>query len=241
MSAAFTAFAADVTVFAAASTTDAVNEIIAEFEAETGKEITASFASSGTLAKQIDNSAPADIFISANVKWMDWLIEKNKIEKDTAGPLLANRLALIAPSASPVSPEELTNEKAVEFISSAERVAIGDPAHVPAGMYAKKTMENLGVWGKVEKTAARMQNVRLALAMVEKNAVPLGIVYSSDAAQSSMIKVIGLFSEDLHGAIRYPAGIVKERATEDVKAFFEYLKSDTSAAIFKKYGFGTVY
>ena len=234
------AHAEKLTIFAAASTTDAVNEIIAGFKAETGIDVTGSYASSGTLAKQIDNSAPADIFISANVKWMNWLKEKGKVETDTVAPLLANRLALIAPAKSPIEPTSLDNETAKMLLTKTGRIAIGDPAHVPAGMYAQKTMESLGVWDKVQKNLARMQNVRVALATVERNAVPLGMVYSSDAARSGLVKVIGLFDENLHGAIRYPIAVVKDKGSESVMKFYDYLKTEKSAKIFEKYGFKAV-
>ena len=236
---AFSASAEKITIYAAASTTNAVNEIIQLYTKDKDLEITPSFASSGTLAKQISNSAPADIFISANQKWMNWLVENSQVETDTVKPILANRLALIAPSGSALSPMELTNAKAVELIGNAKRVAIGDPAHVPAGKYAQKTLESLGIWDKIQSKAARLQNVRIALAMVEKNAVPLGMVYSSDAAQSAKVKVIGLFDENLHGAIRYPYAIVKDKKTKAVIDFYNYLKTDEASDIFRKYGFMT--
>ncbi|ADD68403.1 molybdenum ABC transporter, periplasmic molybdate-binding protein [Denitrovibrio acetiphilus DSM 12809] len=236
-----TANAEKLTIYAAASTTNAVNEIIANYEAETGNEVTSSYASSGTLAKQIDNSAPADIFISANVKWMTWLEGKGKVDKTTVAPLLANRLALIAPSKSEIKASEtLDNDTAVKLLTTSGRIAIGDPAHVPAGIYAQKAMESLGVWEEVSGTVARMQNVRVALATVEKNAVPLGIVYSSDAARSKQVKIVGLFDEELHGAIRYPVAVVAGKANDTVMSFYNYLKTEKSAKIFEKYGFKAV-
>lgn len=234
------AYAEKVTIFAAASTTNAVNEIISGFKAETGIDVTGSYASSGTLAKQIANSAPADIFLSANVKWMKWLADEGKVDKDTVIPLLANRLALIAPSSSKIMPVSLDKDTAVKLLTEKGRIAIGDPAHVPAGIYAQKTMESLGVWDNVQKMLTRMQSVRVALATVERNAVPLGIVYSSDAASSSRVKVIGLFDEELHGAIRYPVAVVDGKGNENVMKFYSYLKSDKSAKIFEKYGFKAV-
>jgi len=228
------------TIFAAASTTDAVNEIISDFKAETGIDVRGSYASSGTLAKQIDKGAPADVYISANVKWMKWLEEKEKVDKATVAPLLANRLALISPVKSAIAPTSLDKNTAVRLLTESGRIAIGDPAHVPAGMYAQKTMESLGVFEKLSKSLVRMQSVRVALATVERNAVPLGIVYSSDAARSSLVKVIGLFDEDLHGAIRYPVAVVAGKKNDASMKLYDYLKGEKSAKIFEKYGFKAV-
>jgi molybdate transport system substrate-binding protein len=231
--------AADVTIYAAASTTNAVNEIMKSFEAETGKTVTASFASSGTLAKQIDNSAPADIFISANIKWMDWLSEKGKIETDTRIPYLANNLALIAPVSSSAFADKLDAETVKALIGSG-KFAMGDPEHVPAGMYSQKTLESLGLWESLQGQAARMQDVRATLAMVERNAVPFGMVYSSDASISDKVKTIALFDENLHGPIRYPMAVIKDKKTDAVMSFYNYLKTEKSANIFAKYGFSVV-
>lgn len=234
-----TANAEDITIFAAASTTNAVNEIKAAFEAQTGNKVIASYASSGTLAKQIDNSAPAAIFISANQKWMDWLDEKGKVEKDTVKMLLANRLVLVTPASSTLSDVKLDAATTFDLLSKG-KIAVGDPAHVPAGQYAQKTLESLGVWDKLEKNLARMQDVRAALALVEKNAVPFGIVYSSDAGVSKQVKIAGYFDEDLHGPIRYPYAIINGKSTNAVKDFYSFLKTDYSAKIFEKYGFQAV-
>lgn len=234
-----TASAEKITIYAAASTTNAVKEIAQLYTEKTGIDIVASFASSGTLAKQISNSAPADIFLSANNKWMQWLIDENKVETNTARPILANRLALVAPASSGISVENLDNAAASKLITDAKRFVIADPAHAPAGKYAQKTLKSLGIWESVQSKAARVQTVRVALAMVERNAVPLGIVYLSDAALSKNVKVIGLFDEELHGAIRYPYAVVKGKNNDAVTSFYSYLKSDAASEIFRKYGFHT--
>ncbi|WP_022850929.1 molybdate ABC transporter substrate-binding protein [Limisalsivibrio acetivorans] len=229
-----TTFAADATIFAAASTTNAMNEIIAIYEKDTGKRVTASYASSGTLAKQIDKGAPADIFLSANAKWMKWLDDKGRIENSS--PLLANRLALIAPSSADVSAKSLDAETVRNLIGGG-RIVMADPSHSPAGIYARKTLESLGLWESFEGQTAGLQTVRAALAMVEKNAATFGIVYSSDAALSKYVKTVGLFNEDLHGKIRYPVAVVKGKGSETVYDFHRFLSSDTAGDIFKKYGF----
>ncbi|PLX69522.1 MAG: molybdate ABC transporter substrate-binding protein [Denitrovibrio sp.] len=233
-------YAEKITIYAAASTTNALNEIISEYKKSTDVDVVASFASSGTLAKQISNSAPADIFLSANKKWMTYLKDKNKVKAETISPLLSNRLALIAPVTSPIKPTELDNATATKILSNGVRIALADPAHSPAGKYALKTLESLGLWTELSKNAVRMQTVRVALAMVERNAVPFGIVYSSDAALSNKAKVIGLFNEELHGAIRYPSAIVTGKDTASVVKFYHFLKSEQSATIFEKYGFTAV-
>jgi molybdate transport system substrate-binding protein len=234
------AYAETITVFAATTTVNAVNEISRIYTEKTGVEIRSSFASSGTLAKQIQNSAPAEIFISANEKWMKWLADENLIASGTYSPLLSNRLALIAPLASEARPTELKNAEAAMILQNASKVAIGDPSHSPAGIYAENTIRSLGIWDKIEKNLVRMQTVRIVLAAVEQNAVPLGIVYSSDAAQSQKVKILGIFDESLHNAIRYPIGIVAGKNTPAVKAFYDFLKSDEASQIFRNHGFLTV-
>lgn len=233
------AYADNVTVFAAASTTNAVNGIIKEFTAETGMKVTPSYASSGTLAKQIDNSAPADIFISANQKWMKYLKDQSKVEAKTVDVLLANGLVLIAPASSKVKAQTLDKDTVLRLISGG-KIAVGDPSHVPAGLYAEKTLKNLGIWDRVQQNLARMQTVRAALALVERNAVPFGIVYSSDAELSKSVKTIGYFDEKLHGPIRYPYAIVTGKENPSVKAFYKFLKGEKSAKIFEKYGFKVI-
>ncbi|PLX71469.1 MAG: molybdate ABC transporter substrate-binding protein [Denitrovibrio sp.] len=232
-----TAYAEKITIYSAASTTNAVKEISEMYTQKTGVTIVPSFASSGTLAKQISNSAPADIYIAANQKWMDWLKENDFIEKGTDKHLLANRLALVASKSSNVHTQKLDNATAVKLINSAKRLAIADPAHAPAGKYAQKTLESLGVWADIQSKTARVQTVRVALAMVERDAVPLGIIYSSDAALSEKVKVVGLFDEELHGSIRYQYAIVKGKETKLVRDFYNFLISDAAIDIYNKYGF----
>lgn len=219
-------------IFAAASTTNAVNEIIKEFDNETGLKVTASYASSGTLAKQIDKNAPANLFLSANPKWLKWLQDKNKLEKGTAVNLLRNRLAII--SAKDVTINDIPTKK---LLTSAHRIAVADPAHSPAGIYAKSAIESLGIWDVVGKKLTRMQTVRVALAMVERSATPIGIVYSSDASSSKNIKTVRLIDESLHKPIIYPLAIIKGKSTANTKKFYKYLLSEKASDVFRKYGF----
>lgn len=223
-------YAADLVIYAAASTTSAVNEIIDEFYKISGAKAVAAYASSGTLAKQVANGAPADIFISANAKWMKWLVDKDKVHAPE--PLLTNRLALIG------------NEKSANLDISGlgkafvnNRFSMADPEHSPAGRYAKKALESLNIWDSSKKSATRMQTVRAALALVERNAVSYGIVYSSDVYGSKSAKILSLFDEKLHGAIRYPFAMAKRKSSTKALELYNFMKSDKGMMIFEKYGF----
>lgn len=230
------AFAKDVTVFGAASVTNAMDEIIAAYKKEKGANVIASYASSGPLAKQIENGAPADIFISANMSWMDYLLEKDKIEAGTNVPYLANKLAFIAPVSSKTEKISGLDGAAVKKLIGSGKFAMGDPEHVPAGKYTQKAMEGWGIWKDIESQAVRMQDVRSTLAMVER-AVPYGFVYFSDAAVSDKVKVISLVDDSLTGKIIYPMGIVKGKRTPETEAFYNFLKTDYASGVFLKYGF----
>ena len=224
-----------ITVFAAASTTNAVTDIAKLFEASHPVTVRLSFASSSTLAKQIEKGAPADVYISANPKWMNYLEKRKAIISSSRTDLLSNRIVLIAPMASPL--KELTIKSGLDLskLLGEGRLAMGDPDHVPAGMYGKKAMQKLGLWDSVKDKVARAKDVRAALVLVERGESPLGQVYATDAAISSKVKVAGVFPEDSHPKIVYPVAIIKE--SESSKAFMSFLKSDKAAAIFKKYGF----
>jgi len=228
------AYAERIVVYAAASTASPVQEILTEFSEETGIKTAASFASSGTLAKQIANSAPADIFISANSRWLQWL-KNNKLLKDsTVKPLLANRLALISHK---YKGETFTQMQITELLTSGGRIAMADPSHAPAGRYAEETLKSLGILKETEKRLIKMQTVRVALAMVERRAVPFAIVYASDAVSSDTISILTLFNENLHGAIRYPYSIVNGKDTPNVVKLYSFLQSAKALSIFEKYGF----
>ncbi len=208
------AFAERVSIYAAASTTNAVKEIIEAYKSVSAVDIVPTLASSGTLAKQIDNNAPADIFLSANVKWMNWLKDRNKLETASIADLLSNRLALITSADSDIPTQALTKENTAKFLKDTNKIAIADPAHSPAGKYTQKALESLGLWEQFADKTARMQTVRMALMMVEKGAIQIGVVFSSDAANSRKVKTIGLFDENLHGEIRYPIAIVAGKKEE---------------------------
>lgn len=226
-----------VLVFAAASTTNAVTEVCELFNGSGSGRAVPSFASSSTLAKQIASGAPADIFISANVKWMDFLEEKDMIDSAGRRDMFGNRVVLIAPKDEDTAEVEIKAGFPLAELLGDNRLAMGDPDHVPAGIYSRQALETLGVWGRVEPKVARSKDVRAALALVERGECPFGMVYATDAAISKKVKVVGLVPEDAHPPIIYPAAIVTKDAGAPVKAFFELLGSPEARAIFEKYGF----
>jgi molybdate transport system substrate-binding protein len=229
-----------VTVFAAASTTNAINDIGKLF-AEKGKgTIVASYASSSTLAKQIENGAPANVFISADEPWMNYLEERKLIEPGSRFDLVGNKLVLIAPSGSSVDKMEIGPKVDLLKVLRDGRLATGDPDHVPAGRYAKTALEKLGVWNNVESKLARAPDVRGALTLVERGETPLGIVYSTDASITPKVKVVGVFPADSHPKIVYPTALVAGKATAAAKSFLEFLKTPEAKAVFEKYGFTTL-
>lgn len=225
-----------VRIFAAASTTNAITDISNLFTEKKMGETLISFASSSTLAKQIDKGAPADVYLSANPKWMDFLEEKNQIEPGTRFNILGNKIVLIAPIDSDI---KITIAPGVGLagIIGEDKLAVGDPDHVPVGIYAKQALESLGEWTALAPKLARTKDVRSALALVERGEAPLGIVYSTDAAISQKVRVVAVFPEETHPPITYPVGLVAGNATPAAKAYIEFLKTPEARAIFEQYGF----
>ncbi|RKS87027.1 molybdate transport system substrate-binding protein [Orbus hercynius] len=226
-----------VTVFAAASLTNAMQDIGALYKTEhPDSNILFSFASSSVLARQIEQGAPVDIFMSADQKWMDYLInEELANNKET---LLKNALVLIAPIDSKLNNVVIDRNTDWQTILPAnEKMAVGDPDHVPAGLYAKESLTHLGVFKQLEPQLARASNVRDALMLVERDETALGIVYSTDAKVSQKVKVIGEFPVESFEAIEYPISRLTD--SNDAKAFYQFLKSSQATAIFKQYGFVT--
>lgn len=223
-----------ITIFAAASTTDTVQAIAKQYEAERGVQVTCSFASSSTLAKQIENGAPADLFLSADQKWMDYLAKKQAVVLASRADLLANTLVLIAPMGK--SPA-ITVEKGFaigEMFTG--RLAIGDPTNVPAGMYAKEAFANLGWWDVLSGRLAPTADVRAALKLVELGEVDLGVVYATDAQASMKVGVVATIPVNLHTPIRYPIALTTT-AKPAAAAFLVYLQSTAGRAVFTAAGF----
>ncbi|KPD02113.1 molybdate ABC transporter substrate-binding protein [Moellerella wisconsensis] len=226
-----------VTVFAAASLTNALNEIAAQYKQETNNQVVASYASSSTLARQIEQGAPANLFISADQQWMDYVIDKQLMVKNTRYTLLGNELVLIAPKTAKLDNVEINQQTDWKKLLDGGRMAVGDPDHVPVGIYAKESLEKLGAWDTVNPMLARTNNVRSGMALVERDEAPLGIVYGSDAVASDKVKVVGIFPADTHKPVEYPMAIVKGQDNSATRQFYDYLKTPQAAVIFKQYGF----
>jgi molybdate transport system substrate-binding protein len=228
--------APEVTVFAAASTTNALTDIGKLWEAQGGGKVIFSFASSSTLAKQIEQGAPAQVFLSADQRWMDYLEQRGLLQAGSRLDLLGNRLVLIAPTDSALQGKIAAGFPLGAWLGQG-RLSVGDPDHVPAGLYTKEALSKLGVWGQVEDRLARAADVRAALALVERGEAPLGVVYSTDAAVTAKVRVVDTFPEDSHAPVTYPAAQVAGQATEQSGEFFKFLRSDQAQAVWQKYGF----
>jgi molybdate transport system substrate-binding protein len=230
------AHAAEVTVLAAASLTDALGQIDAEFEKAKGDKVKAAFGASSALAKQLEKGAPADLFISADVPWMDYVAKANLIDPASRTDLLGNQLVLVGPAAST---EAVTIDDKLDLAAMLKggKLSVADTNAVPAGKYAKAALQKLGQWAKVEASLAQGENVRAALALVERGEAPLGIVYQTDA-KVAKVTVIGTFPDDSHPPIIYPVALTVQGAqSAAAKAYLEYLKSDAAKAVFAKAGF----
>jgi molybdate transport system substrate-binding protein len=225
-----------VTVFAAASLTNVITDLGNMFAAKRAGTVTGSFAASSSLAKQIESGAPANVFISADEAWMDYLSKKRLITVDSRVDLLGNKLVLVAPADSSLKLDVKRGFPLAQLLAEG-RLATGDPDHVPVGKYARKALENLGIWPGVEGKLARGDNVRAALALVERGECPLGIVYSTDAAISKKVKIVGIFPEDSYPPITYPAALVAGKDTDAARNFLNFLKTPEARAVFEKYGF----
>lgn len=226
-----------VTVFAAASSTNAIADIGRIFTAKNGIRTVTSFAASSTLAKQIANGAPANVFLSANPKWMDYLADSKTIVPESRFDLVGNRIVLIAAPDVGVNEVEITPGFPLADLLGDGKLVMGDPDHVPAGIYGKEALENLGVWPRVKGAVARAGNVRAALALVERGEAPYGVVYATDAAIAGKVKVVGVFPEDSHRPIVYPVALVSGKSTRAARKFLDFLRTEESSAVFEKYGF----
>lgn len=228
---------ATVTVFAAASLKNALDEASAGFTQSTGIKTAISYAASSALAKQIEQAAPADVFVSADLDWMDYLAGKDLIEPATRVNLLGNRLVLIAPASSTATLEIKHGFDLAAAIGDS-KLATGDVKSVPAGKYAKAALEKLGVWDAVAPKLAPAENVRAALALVAQGEAVLGIVYETDAKAEPKVKVVGTFPADTHPPIVYPIAVTKAAASaQAAKALLAFLKTPAAAAVFTKHGF----
>jgi molybdate transport system substrate-binding protein len=225
-----------VVVFAAASLKNALDTISKNWEAQMGNKATLSFAASSAIAKQIESGAPADLFISADLKWMDWLAERKLINADTRKTLLGNTLVLIAPKDSTTTLKIEKGFKLAEALGDG-RLAMGDTKSVPAGVYGKSALTSLGVWDQVEAKVAGAENVRAALAYVSRGETPLGIVYGTDAKADPAVKVVDTFPADSHEPIVYPVALTASSTSPEAKAYLDYLSSPDATKVFEAEGF----
>jgi len=229
------ALAADITMFAAASLADAVKEIASDYQAQSGKTVAVSFAASSALARQIEASGGADIFMSADLDWMDYLDKKGLIAPGSRANLLRNRLVLVAPKDSTAQIAIAPHFDLMGALKDG-RLAIANPDTVPAGKYGKTALTTLGVWDSVAPHLANAEDVRVALAYVARGEAPLGIVYETDAKAEPNVKIVGVFPENSHPPILYPAALIKD-AKPDARPFLAYLSSAKAKAVFEKDGF----
>ena len=227
----------DVLIFAAASLQSVLDDLAAPCRQATGVGYKASYAASSTLAKQIDEGAPAEIFISADVEWMDDVAKHHMIDTVSRVNLLGNDLVLVAPKASPVT-LKITPGFALAAALGKGRLAVGDPAAVPAGLYAKAALTSLGVWDSVAARLAPAENVRAALMLVSRDEAPLGIVYRTDALADSSVRIVDVFPESSHPPIVYPAALTT-RASAAARKVLDYLRGPAARAVFEKQGFRT--
>ncbi len=227
-------------IFAAASLKNALDEVATDWSKATSKPMPKiSYAASGPLAKQIEQGAPADLFISADLDWMDYVDKKDLIKKDTRFNLLGNKLVLVAPADSKVSIDIKQGFDLAKALNGG-RLAMGDPASVPAGKYGQTALQKLGIWDSVKDKVANAESVRAALALVARGEAPLGIVYSTDATPDKTVKIVGTFPEDSHPPIIYPAAVTKESKSADAAPFLDHLKSTTARTAFEKQGFAVL-
>jgi molybdate transport system substrate-binding protein len=224
----------NLTVFAAASLKNAIDDISAEWKKNGGAPVGASYASSSVLARQIEQGAPADVFISADTQWMDYVAKKSLI--DTPHDLLANRLVLISAKDNPLTLEIKPGMKLGELLGG-DRLAVGDPSNVPAGIYAKEALTKLKIWDDVQSKLAPAADVRAALVLVSRGEAPLGIVYETDAKVDPKVRIVAVFPEDSHKPIRYPVAVIKASHNPDAAKFVAFLSEPAAQAIFTHYGF----
>ncbi|HLR67646.1 molybdate ABC transporter substrate-binding protein [Virgibacillus alimentarius] len=224
----------NLTISAAASLTDALDEIKSIYEKENQVKLTFNFGGSGSLAQQIQQGAPADVFISANQDWMDTLEEEEKIIVDTRSDITGNNLVLITGKSSTLDYEKVEdmNDKDVE------QIAIGNPESVPAGKYTEQSLKNMKIWDKLEDSIILAKDVRQVLTYVETGNVDIGFVYESDAETSDKINKLTTVDKDVHDPIIYPGAVIADTEHEqEAKDFLNYMETDQAQEILEKYGF----
>jgi len=226
----------DILVLGAASLKNALDDANALYLRQTNKKVVVSYGASSALARQIESGAPADIFISADLDWMDYLAQRNLIKPATRSNFLGNTLVLVAPTDSKVTLTITRNFPLAQALGGG-RLAMADPASVPAGKYGKAALEALGVWPSVDAKIAPAPDVRATLVLVARGEAPLGIVYQTDAAAEKAVKTVATFPADTHPPIVYPMALTASSSHPDALAYVAFLKSDTAKPAFEKQGF----
>ena len=239
MTAAAPALADDILIFAAASLKNALDDAVKDYQLHGGAPVRVSYAASSALAKQIEGGAPADIFISADLDWMDYVAKKDLIVAGTRSNLLGNKLVLVAPADSEVSVTIAPNFPLAALLKGG-RLAMADPAAVPAGKYGKAALEKLGVWDSVQNNIANAEDVRAALRFVSRKEAPLGIVYRSDAAADPGVKIVAPFPDDSYPPVIYPIAALATSHNGDTPKFIQYLHSAAARPFFEKQGFAVL-
>jgi molybdate transport system substrate-binding protein len=223
-------------IFAAASLKNALDEIAAGWTKDGKTAPRISYGASSALAKQMEQGAPADLFISADIDWMDYVEKKDLIKKDTRVNLLGNKIVLIAPRDSKIALNIKPGFDLARALGGG-KLAMANVAAVPAGKYGKAALDKLGAWNGVKDSIAQAENVRAALLLVARGEAPLGIVYSTDAAAEPNVKIVDAFPADSHPPIIYPAAVAKDAKSGDAKTLLDYLKSSKARPAFEKQGF----
>ena len=226
-----------ITVFAAASLKNALDDTDAAFTKATGVRVVASYAASSALAKQIESGAPADVFISADLKWMDYVADKKLIKPDTRVNLLGNRLVLIAPADSKLGSVKIEKGFDIAKLAGDGRIAVADVKAVPAGLYAKAALESLGAWAAAEPKLAQAENVRATLAFVARGETPIGIVYETDAKIEPKVKIVAMFPDGSYPPVTYPVAATAATTNGAVARYLNFLRGGVAKALFEKYGF----
>ncbi|HUX72279.1 MAG TPA: molybdate ABC transporter substrate-binding protein [Steroidobacteraceae bacterium] len=224
-----------ITMFAAASLADALQFLADDYQKASGARVKVSFAASSALARQIEGGAPADLFVSADRDWMDYLQSRHLIRGSSRSDLLGNSLVLIAPADSRIH-LDIAPQMPIRAALGGGRLAIGDPDSVPVGRYARAALQSLGVWKALAGRLVRADNVRVALEYVARGEVPLGIVYKTDALIEKNVRIVGAFPASSHPPIVYPIALTAVAKPAAAK-FLAYLRSPASAAVFARYGF----
>ncbi|MEH6546021.1 MAG: molybdate ABC transporter substrate-binding protein [Sneathiella sp.] len=228
----------NIVVFAAASTAEVVGAIVVEFERRTGFQVTTSFAGSGTLAKQVREGAPANIFISANGKWLDYLVKEDLLVEGKYKEIASNQLVLVAPKEERLADPFVIDN--LPLMLDGGFLAIGNPDHVPVGIYAKAALQSLKLWDALKEKYVALPNARAVTALVEREEVPFAIIYETDAKRSKNLKTVTIFPPDSYPAIIYGLSLIKGFDSHAAKAFFQFVLSPQGREIFDQYGFVTL-